>query len=93
MYGTNKLLHGWLVCTIFIIHLLHACLSFSTRIQIVRTRQPCSNLCLNWNLWRAIREKNTSFKIQDLYEKIILIKTDRGKINAFQRKSFTTLKK
>ena len=60
MFVINKLLHGWLVCTIFIMHLLLkiAKLTRSLRslvrlaifhnscIKIVRTRQPCSNLYL-----------------------------------------------
>ena len=60
MFGINKLLHGWLVCTIFIMHLLwkivkltrslrslvRLAIFHNSCIKIVRTRQPCSNLYL-----------------------------------------------
>ena len=58
MFGINKLLHGWLVCTIVIMpflwkiaeltrslrSLIRLAIFHNSCIKIVRTRQPCSNL-------------------------------------------------
>ena len=58
MFDINKLLHGWRVRTIFIMHLLWKIAKLTRSLRslfrlaifhnsckkIVRTRQPCSNL-------------------------------------------------